>query len=111
MIQTNATIYSIGAIADGNVDGLTPDQITVASSRNNKRSGIRIKNHDTSLYLYVYFCPRGRDQPTITSTTQHIHAIGPRDAIDAYVGDGVDVWLLNSSGAGTTSYYSYQELF
>jgi hypothetical protein len=104
----NSRAYGVKNVAPDTTDttcgGTTPKALAASMTR----SGIWIKNHDATLQLWVKLVPHGAAVPTLSNTSNlRVIVAGGTDEIG--VAKGVDVYVLNSSGAATLSALSYQD--
>ena len=73
-----------------------------------KRSGVIVCNQDATYELRVRLAPRGAAAPTYANGTGVVRiAVGGSANIAA--SESVDVYICNSSNAGTTTTATYQD--
>lgn len=73
------------------------------------RLGVEIHNADGTYELWVYPVPRDDTAPTISSTDRNF-CIQPKTTLALSYGSEIDIYVMNSSGAATTSNYVATEV-
>lgn len=98
--------YGLRALV-GSTDGTCAGNAATKISFTNtpKRSVVTIKNHSTSLNIWVEFVNRGASAPTISSTA-HAFMVPPLMTQTFGTSDSIDIYIENDSGAATTAAYS-----
>jgi hypothetical protein len=80
-----------------------------ATGNTPNRSAVQICNHDSTYSIFLKLVAVNASLPSI-SATDHDFKLQPGDTQVIPVGAGVDVCILNSSGASTATNYSALEI-
>jgi hypothetical protein len=80
-----------------------------ASGNSAHRNGVQITNHDATYALFVKLVAANATLPTLTGT-DHDFKVQPGDTQTFTVGPGIDLCILNSSGASTATAYTALEV-
>jgi hypothetical protein len=104
----NTRAYGVKNVFADTTDGTCAGNAMTKIAAKMTRSGIWIKNHDAALLLWVKLVPRNTTPTTISATSNiRVIAAGATDEIGA--SQNLDVYVMNSSAAATTSNFSYQD--
>ena len=91
----------------GSTDGTCAGNATTKISFTNtpKRAVVTIKNHSSTLNIWVDFVNRGGSAPSISSTV-HAFLILPGTTQTFAINDSIDIYIENSAGDASTANYS-----
>lgn len=103
----STVIRGIAARAAGTVAGNAATRLFTTPTLN--RAGIEIHNASTSLDLWVRAVNEGAAAPTITLADKDF-LIPPNTTLSLAYDSNINVYILNSSGAATTSAYTAREV-
>lgn len=110
--MTDSIVQNLGARETATVTGTTVKRAFgsgSASGNSAHRKAVQVTNHDAALALFIKLVAANASLPTI-SATDHDFKIQPGDTLNVPAGSGIDLCLLNSSGASTATAYTALEV-